>query len=210
MHRRADADTGPKLLAASHWFFPSAATGHWSGLKWSHVRTENGQWAASGAEATLNGSVVLFPFWFLRFRPLLKSSLRTAQHWICEQRRIWLIILLLGNLDFLSLQLSFPPLLCALSPASGQPGKFSGCLSPLGFRGLVKLRTYSPSLPVASLLPEGVIINHSGLQYPTPRNHLGNRLSFRLYGCIGCFFSPHCWFVIFQTLYLLLVIYSTL
>lgn len=101
-----------------------------------------------------------------------------------------MIILLLGNLDFLSLQLSFPPLLCALPPASGQPGKFSGCLSPLGFRGLVKLRTYSPSLPVASLLPEDVIINHSGLQYPTPRNHLGNRLSFRLYGCIGGLFFP--------------------
>lgn len=65
--RRVPTSEGPELLAASHWPF------HWSGPKWSRVRRETRQRAASGAEATLNGSVVLFLLRFSCFRPLLKS-----------------------------------------------------------------------------------------------------------------------------------------
>lgn len=70
MDRRVPTDAGPKLLAASRWLLPVCC-------RWPLVRAAvepcGERDSASGAEATLNGSVVLLPFWFSCFCPLLKK-----------------------------------------------------------------------------------------------------------------------------------------
>lgn len=105
-------------------------------------------------ESGLNVSVVLI-CWLLCIQTLLRSSFMTPLSRICEaeghrEREVpfffsppWFH----ESLDFTGCHFSCSLFLpsVSLSPASGQPVSFSGWLSPLRLRGLVKLCAYSPS-----------------------------------------------------------------
>lgn len=140
-------DAGPKLLAASHWL--AQVCWQWPPLrlKWSSEEGGFHQEEASGTETGLNGSLLLCCcfFQFSCCLSLLKGHSELLITEYADRVDGGLIDRFLPREPGFHLTSAFlPSLHCALSPASGQPVKLWGCLSPLRLRGLVKLCTYSP------------------------------------------------------------------